>query len=109
VPPRRAGRDAGRLAPAGAGRFELSGEVGFGDAARLLAEGERAFAALDSVEVDLAGVKRADSAGLALLIEWSLAARDAGRQLRYRNVPAAIASLAGISDVSELISPSAGG
>lgn len=99
----------GRLAAAGDGRFDLSGDVGFTDAARLLAEGEAAFGSLGRVEIDLAGVARADSAGLALLLEWSLAARDAGRSLAYRNVPPAIASLAGISDVAELLTPSGGG
>jgi phospholipid transport system transporter-binding protein len=109
VTQRPAQAEPGRLAPAGPGRFELSGEIGFGDAARLLAEGDRAFAPLQAVEVDLTRVTRADSAGLALLIEWSLAARAAGRQLRYCNVPPAVASLAGISDVSELLSPAAEG
>jgi len=99
----------GRLAAAGAGRFELSGEIGFNDAARLLAEGDAAFASLESVEVDLARITRADSAGLALLIEWSLAARAAGRAVRYSNVPPAVASLAGISDVAELLEPPSGG
>jgi phospholipid transport system transporter-binding protein len=99
----------GDLAAAGAGRFELSGNVGFADAARLLAAGDAAFAGLERVEVDLARVVRVDSAGLALLLEWSLAARDAGRELRYLNMPPAVASLAGISDVAELLAPSGGG
>lgn len=107
--PADAAADPGRLAAAGAGRFELSGDVGFADAARLLAEGDAAFAGLARVEVDLARVARVDSAGLALLLEWSLAARDAGRALAYRNVPSAIASLAGISEVAELLSPVPGG
>jgi phospholipid transport system transporter-binding protein len=101
--------EAGRLSAAAPGMFELAGTVGFDDAARLLAEGDRAFAPLVAVEVDLARVTRADSAGLALLIEWSLAARAAGRQLRYRNLPPAVVSLAGISDVSELLADRAGG
>ena len=100
---------AGRLAAAGDGRFELSGELGFDDAARLLAEGDSAFGSLQEAEVDLSGVGRADSAGLALLLEWSVAAAAAGRSLRYRNIPSAIASLAGISDVAELLSPPGGG
>jgi phospholipid transport system transporter-binding protein len=107
--PRAEGGEPGRLAAAGPGRFELSGEVGFDDAARLLAEGEAAFGKLPEVELDLARVARADSAGLALLLEWSLAAREAGRELRYRNMPPAIASLAGISDVDELLAASGGG
>jgi phospholipid transport system transporter-binding protein len=101
--------EPGRLTPAGPGRFELHGELGFGDAARLLTEGERAFAAQQAVEVDLAGVTRVDSAGLAVLIEWSLAAGDADRRLGYRNLPPAIVSLAGISDVAELIPAASGG
>ena len=99
----------GVLAAAGSGRFELSGDVGFADAARLLDEGDTAFAGLERVEVDLARVARVDSAGLALLIEWSLSARSAGRALRYRNIPPAVASLAGISEVAELLAPSSGG
>ena len=99
----------GRLSPAGEGRFELSGDVGFSDAVRLLAEGEVAFGGLARVEVDLAGVARTDSAGLALLLEWSLAAREGGRSITYRNMPPALASLAGISDVTELLSPAGGG
>jgi phospholipid transport system transporter-binding protein len=102
-------RATGALSAAGPGRFELSGDVGFADAARLLAEGDAAFAGLDQVEVDLSRVARADSAGLALLLEWSIAARAAGQRLSYRNVPPAVASLAGISDVAELLLPASGG
>lgn len=107
-PPAEAG-SPGRLEAAGPGRFELAGTVGFDEVARLLAEGDSAFAPLQSVEVDLARITRADSAGLALLIEWLLAARVAGRQLRYSNVPPGVVSLAGISDVAELLLPSASG
>jgi phospholipid transport system transporter-binding protein len=99
----------GALAEAGDGRFELSGDVGFADAARLLAEGDAAFASLERVEVNLARVARVDSAGLALLLEWSLSARAAGRALRYQNIPPAVSSLAGISEVEELLAPSPGG
>ena len=99
----------GALTAVGGGRFELSGDVGFADCARLLAEGDAAFRELPAVEVDLARVARVDSAGLALLLEWSLSARDAGREIRYRNIPASVASLAGMSEVAALLSPSADG
>jgi phospholipid transport system transporter-binding protein len=98
------------LATAGPGRFEISGDLGFGDAARLLAEGDAAFGGLKQAEIDLAKVGRVDSAGLALLLEWSLSARESGSVLSYRNMPAALSALAGISDVSELLeSAGAGG
>jgi phospholipid transport system transporter-binding protein len=99
----------GSLVRAADGTFELQGDVGFEDAARLLAEGDLAFGALERVDVDLARVARVDSAALALLLEWSIAARAAGRTLSYRNVPPAVVSLAGISDVSELLAPASGG
>jgi phospholipid transport system transporter-binding protein len=103
------GATPGALTARGGGRFELSGDVGFADAAQLLADGDAAFRGLPAVEIDLARVARVDSAGLALLLEWSLSARDAGRAIRYSNIPASVASLAGISDVAELLAPSAGG
>ena len=75
----------------------------------MLAEGDAAFGGIMQAEIDLAQVRRVDSAGLALLLEWSLAARESGRALRYLNIPPAIAALAGISDVSELLEPVVGG
>lgn len=104
-PRAEAGSQLAALAALGPGRFELSGDLGFDDSARMLAEGDAAFGALDRAEIDLAKVARVDSAGLALLLEWTLAAREAGRVLSYRNLPPAIAALAGISDVSELLAP----
>ncbi len=87
----------------GEGRFALSGDLVFGSAASVHAKGEAAFGTLPRAEVDLAGVGRVDSAGLAVLLEWSIAARAARRTLRYRNLPSALVALAGISDVSELV------
>ena len=106
------GGEPGALTALGNGRFELSGSVGLADASRLLAAGDAAFRDQPAVEVDLAGVSRADSAGLALLLEWSLSARDAGRAIRYRNVPASLASLASLAGVGAapgLLESSAGG
>jgi phospholipid transport system transporter-binding protein len=41
----------------------------------------------DSIEVDLAGVTHADSAGVALLLEWWSILQTNHRRLRYTNVP----------------------
>ena len=99
----------GSLTAVGGGRFELSGDVDFADAARLLVEGDAAFRGETAAEVDLARVARVDSAGLALLLEWSMSARDAGRKIVYQNVPGSVVSLAGMSDVAALLEPSAVG
>lgn len=91
------------LAKLGDGQFALSGDLVFESAPRLLLEGEAAFGATGRAEIDLARVGRIDSAGLALLLEWSIAARAGGRSVGYRNMPAGLAALAGISEVAELL------
>lgn len=53
--------------------------------------------------VDLGGIKRADSAALALMLEGLREARRQGRQLVYRNMPDRLLQLARISDLDELI------
>ena len=93
----------------GDNRFALSGDLVFENTARVLEAGETAFGERPAIEVDLADVGRVDSAGLALLLEWAVAARAAGRAVRYRNLPAGAASLAGISDISELLDEYASG
>lgn len=93
----------------GDGQFALAGDLVFESAPRLLLEGEAAFGAVGRAEIDLARVGRIDSAGLALLLEWSIAARAGGRAVGYRNMPPGLAALAGISDVSELLPAAASG
>jgi phospholipid transport system transporter-binding protein len=100
---------APNLVDLGGGRFALSGDLVFETVPALLIPGDAAFAAIARADVDLAGVGRVDSAGLALLLEWSVAARAAGRELGYRQAPAALVTLAGISEVEGLLGTSAGG
>ena len=95
----------GGLSNAGPGRWALAGDLVFDNAARILDEGTAAFGAEARAEIDLAGVRRVDSAGLALLVEWSAAARGDGRIVTYRNVPAVLGALAGISDLTQFFEP----
>ncbi len=59
--------------------------------------------------IDFAGVSAADSAGLALLIEWLSGARGADRKLRYVNLPQQLQQLARLSEVEELLPTAASG
>ncbi|MCK7579441.1 MAG: STAS domain-containing protein [Chromatiales bacterium] len=43
--------------------------------------------------IDLAQVERADSAGLALMIEWLKRAQVAGCKLRFANIPVQVQTL----------------
>ena len=91
------------LAGLGQGRWTLSGDLLFENAARLHDDGLAAFGAEPRIEIDLSQVGRVDSAGLALLVEWSIAARDSGRAVHYRNVPPVLGALAGISDLAQFL------
>jgi phospholipid transport system transporter-binding protein len=56
-----------------------------------------------SIVVDCATVANADSAGLAVLIEWRRWAHQHGRHLKFANLPAQIRAIAHLSEVSELL------
>lgn len=96
---RLAGTPTASLEASGEGRFALRGDLGFDNAVPLLEDGLRRFGDAGSVEVDLAGVTHADSAGVAVLIEWVAAARRAGRELRYTDVPAQVLAIARLGGV----------
>lgn len=56
----------------------------------------------DPVTIDLEGVPRADSAGVALLLEWMRDARKTGTTLQFANTPAqmqAIIDFCALGDV----------
>jgi phospholipid transport system transporter-binding protein len=60
-------------------------------------------AAPGQLRIDLSAVTAADSAGLALLIDWMACARKAGKRLSYVRVPDALMALARLSDVAPLL------
>ena len=53
--------------------------------------------------VDLAGVTEVDSAAVALAITWLREARAGGRTIRFENLPPAMAKLARLYAVADLI------
>ena len=66
--------------------------------------GLRAFVhSKGAIEVDLSGVGRVDSGGLALLIDWLAWARSSQRALKYIAPPATLLALARLSDVEPLL------
>jgi len=71
----------------------------------LLAAGVAAIDSGRAAVIDLAGVTASDSAGLALLIDWLSVAKNAGRTLRFENVPSQLQQLARLSEVEELLIP----
>ena len=56
-----------------------------------------------TLALDLGAVTRADSAGVALLVDWLGQARKGGCELRFVNVPAQMRSIIEVSGLTELI------
>lgn len=87
----------------GEGRFALDGEITFETAERVLLASEEPFEQHTRIEVDLAGVTRADSAGLALLLEWITWANHTVREIRFLAMPERILAIARTTEVEQLL------
>ncbi len=89
------------------GTLRLAGALDFANAPVLWRQGRAIFEAGGAVsrEIDLAAVERTDSAGVALLIDWTRQARAQGGNLRLRHVPQqmlAIVQASGVQAVFDI-------
>jgi phospholipid transport system transporter-binding protein len=83
----------------------LSGELSFATATEQLERGRAALAdGAGTLELDLSGITRSDSAGLALLLELTRLARVRGRELRVSGAPEQLRRLAEFFGVATLLS-----
>ena len=91
------------LADLGDGRFALSGDLTFDTAERILRRSEAPFSEYAQIEVDLSAVERADSAGLALLLEWITWANHTVREIRFVEIPPKLVAIAETTEVEKLL------
>jgi len=88
----------------GEGRFRLVGELTFATVMALWREGTAQLTGGDGpLTVDLGQVERADSAGLALLIEWTREAERAKRPIQFHNVPRQMREIARVSSLDGIL------
>lgn len=87
----------------GEGRFALEGEITFETAERILLASEEPFEQHTRIEVDLSGVTKSDSAGLALLLEWITWANHTVREIRFLSMPERILAIARTTEVEALL------
>lgn len=90
------------------GRYRLRGVLDFDSVPGLSARGPELFDEAETVEVDLAEVARADSAGVALLVEWMQQARRRGGEIRYLNIPSQMLAIARVSGLDHILPLSRG-
>ncbi|PWV61806.1 STAS domain-containing protein [Plasticicumulans acidivorans] len=85
------------------GRLYASGELLLSTVAGLWPQARESWRSGSCVEVDLSGVTHADSAGVALLVEWLREARAAGCEVRFVAMPEQMRAIAVVSDLDELL------
>jgi phospholipid transport system transporter-binding protein len=83
-------------------RWAVSGSLTMDSASELL-EASAASALPAAGIVDLAGVDRVDSAGVAVLLAWKRRAAAEAKLLVFAGVPESMASLAQLYGVQELL------
>lgn len=84
-------------------RFALEGVLDFRTVCALLRDGERMLAGEGPLAIDLAAVHEANSAGLALLLEWTDLAQRRGRPLHLYNLPESLVHLAELANLGPLL------
>ena len=87
----------------GDGRFELSGDMSFETADQILKSSESSFDQYQVLEIDLTKVRKADSAGLALLLEWKAQANQRSGDIKFIGIPDSLIAIAKTTEVGDLI------
>jgi phospholipid transport system transporter-binding protein len=86
----------------GAGRFIVDGDLTFLTIDKKTASGFAFLASAKQITMDLGGLGNADSAGLALMLEWIKQARQKKVQLQFKNIPEQLLNLAKLSGLNKL-------
>ncbi len=86
------------------GRLQVAGELSFKSVPALVSRSREFFKKGSDLDIDLANVSRADSAGVALLIEWQRQAQKQNKSVCFFNIPSQMLAIARLSGVDELLS-----
>ena len=86
----------------GAGHFSVDGDLTFSAMDKKTVSSFAFLAASKEITLDLGKVGNADSAGLALMLEWIKHARSKRVQLRFINVPGQLLNLAKLSGLDKM-------
>ncbi len=87
------------------GAFQISGELSFNTVTALLLESKMTLfdTASERLDLELSGVSRADSAGLALLIQWMRMAREHNKEIRFHHLPEQLLAIARAGELEPLL------
>jgi phospholipid transport system transporter-binding protein len=92
-----------RLEETGNGNWLLVGDLSFTTVPVLSGELDIKSADHPLISIDLAGVTRSDSAGLALLIEWLRESERLGKTITFLNMPVQMQSIARVCGLEGIL------
>jgi len=87
----------------GGGNFEVSGDMSFDTAERLLRISQREFRQHQDIRVDMSAVEKADSAGLALLLEWMSWAKQGSAKFDFVAIPPSVLAIADAAELKDIV------
>jgi phospholipid transport system transporter-binding protein len=88
-----------RVEETGHGSWLLAGDLSFSTVPALRYGLDIKSADRNRISIDLGGVTRSDSAGLALLIEWVRESERLGKSITFLNMPAQMQSIARVCGI----------
>lgn len=91
------------IRPAGTGRYLLEGDISFASVEAALKQTAQVFSRPEKITFDLAGIRKTDSAGLALLLEWLRQAGRGGGELHFVNFPRQLLAMAQVVGVDGML------
>ncbi len=83
--------------------LHIRGDLDFASVADLLAATEALFRAEPIHWIDLSGVRRSNSAGVALLVEWLRQAQHRQQKLIFINIPAQMRAIIRVVDLETVL------
>jgi len=91
------------IASRGDGRYALTGELTYATVPNLWRSGGGVFGKDAAVRLDLSGILRVDSAGIALLIEFTRTIKNSGGTILLEHAPPQLMAIATVSGLDEVL------
>ena len=85
------------------GKFELTGILSFFTVPELIKPARELLDGVEDIKIDLKGVVRSDSAGVALLVEWMNEANRTNKQILFMNIPVQMLAIARVSSLDQVL------
>lgn len=85
-------------------KWQIEGELTFSTVSALLKQSQHLWKEVETIPVDFSEVTQADSAALALLLEWKRYADRHQKQISFTSLPQQLLNLIKVSHLGEMLS-----